>query len=57
MSFYTSESSFNTDELSSSSDSEMVMARHANVARKTTYAKAREKKGPDELKESILVIQ
>ena len=33
------------------------MARHDNVARKTTYDKAREKKTPDELKESALVIQ
>ena len=40
-SFYTCELSCDNDELSSSSDSEMVMARYANVARKTTYAKAR----------------
>ena len=40
-SFYTCELSCDNDELSSSSDSETVMARYANVARKTTYAKAR----------------
>ena len=56
-SFYTSELSFDTDKLRSLSDSETIMAWQAKVARKKTYAKAREKKTRDELKESVLVIQ
>ena len=50
-----SESSFSTGESSSSSESEKVVARQTSVARKKTFATAREKMAPDEPAESAVV--